>query len=176
MTTRVGIINGTIIYRELGDPPRDLITWLDLRHQLWNVLDDHQIEHLYVDNDQPRDSEITAQLIHYTIGFSLFTEGGKFISAYSRLERAVRAQLSAKLVVVPDVQLEDEIALDEDQEDTEPIGALEAKLIEQIESLKSQIAAGSESYPDEDSQPIKVEASTIAELSGDTMVSEGAPA
>jgi hypothetical protein len=141
-------INGTIIYRELGDPPDVLINWLDERSQLFNVLDDHDKEHLYIDNDVPRDADITPLLVQHTIGFSLFSEDGQRLSDYSRLDKAIRAQAGAKLVITPEVELESEIDIP-DVEDP-PMSALEASLLEQIESLKAQIASQAEDEPAKD--------------------------
>lgn len=133
--------NGTIIYRELGDPAPVLIQWLDDRGQLYNVLDDHGNEHLYIDNDVPRDAEITPMLVDATIGFSLFYEAtGKRISDYSRLDRAVRAQAGAELVVKPEVELEEDIEAEELQAQVEPISALEASLQERIDQLEAEAA------------------------------------
>lgn len=131
-------INGTVIYRELGDPDPALIAWLDARNQLFNVVDDRQKEHLYVDNDVPRDAVITPLIVESTIGFSLFTESGQRISDYSRLDKAIRAQAGASLVVKPEVELEDEIVLPEDHE-PEPQSALEAALASRIAELEAQV-------------------------------------
>lgn len=143
-------INGVLVYRELGDPPAILIDWLDERQQLFNVLDDKQKEHLYVDNDQPRDADITPMILEHTIGFSLFTEDGRHTASYSRLDKALRAQAKAKLVVVPEVDLEDDIEDDEDDREV-PMSAMEAQLRERIAELESQVeeVASSDSETDE---------------------------
>ncbi len=147
----MSIINGTVIYRELGDPSPILLTWLEDRGQLFNVLDDHNNEHLYIDNDQPRDADITPMLVEATIGFSLFTEGGKRLSDYSRLDRAIRAQQGAKLVITPEVDLEEEIELEEDEGGLDALSALEVVQQERIAELEAQIAAGAplEDFPSE---------------------------
>jgi len=132
------LINGTQVYRELGDPPQVLINWLDERGQLWNVLDDHQNEHLYVENETPRDSDITPMIVECTIGFSLFDEDGKRLADYSRLDKALRAQEGAKRIVIPEVELEDQIELPEDAEPA--LSAAEAALQEKIDALTAQIA------------------------------------
>jgi hypothetical protein len=126
--------NGTVIYRELGDPPAVLLTWLDERGQLFNVVDDNQNEHLYVDGEQPRDAAITPMIVENTIGFSLFTEDGQRLADYSRLDRAIRAQEGAKLVITPEVDLEDDMPA----EDEPPMSALEAALRERIAKLEGE--------------------------------------
>ncbi len=106
--------NGTIVYRELNDPGDALLTWLDDRGQLFNVLDDEQKEHLYVDNDVPRDILITPLIVAATKGFALFTEDGKHLADYKKLFKAEKAQLGARLVITPEVDLDDDE--DEDEE------------------------------------------------------------
>jgi hypothetical protein len=127
--------NGTVIYRELGDPPQVLINWLDERGQLYNILDDANREHLYVDNEQPRDADITPMIVENTIGFSLFTEDGRRLSDYSRLDKALRAQEGAKLVIVPEVEMEEDIDLAPKGKET--VSALEASLLARIAELEA---------------------------------------
>ena len=107
-------INGAVIYRDLGNPIPVLLAWLQERTQLYNVVDDKGLEHLYVDNDIPRDSEITELIVGSTGGFALFTEQGKRIEGYTDLHKAVRAQASAQLTVVPEVELESHMEVEED--------------------------------------------------------------
>lgn len=105
-------INGVQIFRELGDRvPQGTIEWLDKRGQLFNVIDPKKNEHLFVDNDLPRDVEITQAIVAGTIGFALFDDEGEYIGSYRSLDRAIAAQSGAKLVVKADV---DDVEPDED--------------------------------------------------------------
>ena len=104
-------INGVQIYRELGGKEASAIEWLDRRSQLFNVIDPKGPEHIFVDNDAPRDPEVTQAIIRDTVGFALFTEDGEYIGSYRSLDRAITAQNGAKLVVKADVDAE---APDED--------------------------------------------------------------
>jgi hypothetical protein len=61
------------------------------------------VEHYFIDNDLPRDSDITEEIVANTKGFALFTEEGKYIGSYRSLDRAVAAQAGAKIVVQADV-------------------------------------------------------------------------
>ena len=135
------VINGCVVYRELGEMPAVLVNWLDERNQLWNVVDDTGKEHLYIDNDQPRDADITPSLVEATIGFALFTEAGKRLSDYSRLDRAIRAQAGAVLTITPEFELEDEVALSEAEEDLvsrDVTSILEARIAElEVELTKT---------------------------------------
>jgi hypothetical protein len=141
------VINGCIVYRELGNPPDILINWLDERNQLWNVVDDNGKERLYIDNDQPRDADITPSLVEATIGFALFTEAGKRLAGYSRLDRALRAQEGAVLTITPEFELEDEVALSEAEEDLvsrDVTTELEARIAElEVELTKTMKQANS---------------------------------
>jgi hypothetical protein len=137
------VINGCIVYRELGNPPDILINWLDERNQLWNVVDDNGKERLYIDNDQPRDADITPPLVEATIGFALFDEEGKRLAGYSRLDSAIRAQAGAKMVITPEFELEDEIDLsdaEQDLVDRDVTTALEARIAELEVELNATLA------------------------------------
>lgn len=93
-------INGTVIYREIDNATEALLTWLEDRNQLWTIADDKNVEHSYVENDIPRDYNITPLIIEATTGFSLYPEdGGKSIGRYRALDKAIAAQNKARLVV-----------------------------------------------------------------------------
>ena len=97
-------INGVQIYRELGDAPQHTLDWLDARNQAYVVTDPKGKDHLFVDNDLPRDADVTMSLVANTIGFALFTKDGDYIGSYRSLDRAIAAQAGAKLVVQADVE------------------------------------------------------------------------
>src|SRR3990167_7345508 len=98
------IINGVQIYRELQDPSDSLAAWLEARDQVWVLMDAKDNAHYFIDNDLPRDSDITEEIVANTRGFALFTEDGKYIGSYRSLDRAIVAQNGAKIVVQADVE------------------------------------------------------------------------
>lgn len=98
-------INGVQIYRELSQNiPASIVEWLDKRGQLYPTEDPRGNEHLFIDNDLPRDADITIAIVANTSGFALFTEDGEYVGAYRSLDRAIAAQNGAKLVVTADVE------------------------------------------------------------------------
>ena len=107
-------INGVAIFRELGEhAPQNILDWLELRGQLYPLTDPKtKIEHLFIDNDLPRDVEITDAIMASTVGFALFDEDGEYIGSYRSLDRASAAQAGAKRVVKADLDMDD--APDED--------------------------------------------------------------
>lgn len=106
-------INGVQIFRELGErTPQNILDWLELRGQLFTVVDPKKNEHLFIDNDLPRDVEITDAIMASTIGFALFDDEGEYIGSYRSLDRAAAAQAGAKRVVKADLDMDD--APDED--------------------------------------------------------------
>jgi len=105
--------NAVYVYRELGDAPDSLLDWLEKRNQLYVIVRDNGDEHVFIDNELPRDSEITNAIIANTKGFALFTEEGDYIGSYRSLDRAIAAQGSARVVV----QAEVEADADDDFED-----------------------------------------------------------
>lgn len=96
--------SGTQIYREIGNASNSLLQWLDKRDQLYPITDPQGKEHLFIDNDQPRDADINEEIVSVTTGFALFTEQGEYIGSYRSLDRAIRAQESAKVVVSTEVE------------------------------------------------------------------------
>jgi hypothetical protein len=108
--------NGVQIYRELGEAPESLLDWLEKRDQLYNIIDPTGIEHVFIDNDLPRDSEITRSIVANTKGFALFSEDGDYIGSYRSLDRAITAQAGAKLVVQAEVEAEPDDFEDDDGE------------------------------------------------------------
>lgn len=93
----------TQVYRELDPNQDDLLRWLDERQQLFNVVDPKGNEHLFIDNDLPRDADITPMIVEHTVGFALFTDDGDYIGSYRSLDKAIRAQESATVSIVADV-------------------------------------------------------------------------
>jgi len=99
-------MNSLLVYRELSDPSPTLITWLDARDQLFVVVDPKGVEHSYVDNDTPRDSDITDEMVGgadtpypgCTKGFALFTIEGDYVASYSSVVRAEEAKANARIV------------------------------------------------------------------------------
>jgi hypothetical protein len=96
----------TQVYREIDPTADNLLQWLDQRQQLFNVTDPKGNEHLFVDNDTPRDADITPLIVQHTVGFALFTDDGEYIGSYRDLARAISAQESAQVVVTADVDAE----------------------------------------------------------------------
>lgn len=103
---------GVQIYRELVNPSPDLVTWLDARDQLIVVKDPKGIEHSYIDNDTPRDSDITDEIVGgdgtpfpgCTLGFAIFDGEGEFVAQYAKhnLDKAEAARLKVKTVAPDD--------------------------------------------------------------------------
>lgn len=93
----------TQVYREIGQDNPDLIGWLDLRNQLFNVTDPNGKERVFVDNDVPRDSDITPLIVENTVGFALFDNDGNYVGSYRELAGALSAQDSARIVVTTEV-------------------------------------------------------------------------
>lgn len=99
------------IYREISpDSSRSLLTWLERRDQLFPTEDDKGVEHLFIENDRPRDPDITEEIVARTIGFALFSDDGELVGRYRALDRAIKAAETATIKVVPDI----EVAPDED--------------------------------------------------------------
>lgn len=96
--------SGTQIFREVNNASDSLLKWLDDRNQLYPITDPKGGEHYFIDNDQPRDADINEEIITVTTGFALFTEQGEYIGSYRSLDRAIRAQQSAKVVVNTEVE------------------------------------------------------------------------
>lgn len=112
-------MNGITVYRELHESaPESLFTWLEQRQQLFPIEDDKGDVHLFVENDQPRDADITPLIVENTAGFALFADepldenGNQYIGSYRSLDRALTAQSGARLVVQPEVDLEDDPDVD----------------------------------------------------------------
>lgn len=98
--------NVTKVYREIGDGNPDLIQWLDLRDQLWNIPDNEGQERLFIDNDVPRDGNITPVIVEQTVGFALFDNEGDLVATYPDLQTAIKAQDNAKIVVSTEVEFD----------------------------------------------------------------------
>lgn len=106
----------TQVYRELDPNVENLLTWLEERGQLFNVADPKGNEHLFVDNDMPRDGDITPMIVDATVAFALFTEDGDYIGSYRSLDKAIAAQEAARIVVtaeVEDAEPDEDILADE---------------------------------------------------------------
>lgn len=97
-------MNNIDIFREIGNANDALITWLEDRNQLFPVIDPNGVEHLFVENDVPRDAAITPLIMEATTGFALFYDDGKYIGSYRSLDRALAAKAGAKIVITPEVQ------------------------------------------------------------------------
>ena len=143
---------GVYVYREIADPSPSLAQWLDQRGQLFEIQDPKGKNHLYIENDIPRDADINEEIVGRepqrildgkgramtfpgvkgcTVGFALFAENrdeGTFdhIGTYRSLDRAESAARNAKVVVRADVDTE---APDEtwDSMETEKIDRIELR-------------------------------------------------
>lgn len=120
-------MEGLTIYRELAPTaPRDLIEWLDARDQLFQPTDAKGVERTFVENDFPRPSEITREIVgdepgmgsQYatypgcTIGFAVFDQQGQFVAEFRSLDRAQRAVAGAKVQLAVDIDVPDEEELE----------------------------------------------------------------
>ena len=120
-------INGIDIFREVGELPAHAYQWLDRRNQLWVIEDRKGREHTFIENDTPRDADVTEALVANTVGFALFNTDGDYIGSYRDLERAEKARATARVVVtasVEDADPDDDYlgALGESNAATEPLG------------------------------------------------------
>lgn len=108
-------MEGLVIYRELSDPSPSLVDWLEARDQLFVVVDPKGVEHSYIDNDTPRDSDITDEIVGSTNqgavpfpgctrGFALFTADGDYVATFASLDRAISAKADARIVTTPVVE------------------------------------------------------------------------
>jgi hypothetical protein len=80
-----------------------LTGWLETRDQLYVVVDPEGKEHLFVDNDIPRDPWVSEELVQHK-GFALFDSEGQYIGSYNELEKALRAAATAKTTVFTDTE------------------------------------------------------------------------
>ena len=124
----MGTLNGIDIFREVGDLPAHAYQWLDRREQLWVIEDRKGREHTFVDNDTPRDADVTEAIVANTVGFALFAEDGNYIGSYRDLGRAESARATARVVVqasVEDANPDDDYLgeLGESNAATEPLSA-----------------------------------------------------
>lgn len=101
----------TQIYREIGNASEDLLTWLEAREQLFPIQDPKGKEHLFIDNDQPRDRDITPMIVEATTGFALFADNDdgetQWVGTYRALDKAIEAQQSARVVVTTEVDMDE---------------------------------------------------------------------
>lgn len=95
-----------IIYREL-DPnmPDHVRDWLEARQQLIEILDQKGNSHFIIENDLPRDPEVTEGIVGggpygpgCTIGFGVYTDEGERVGMYRTVERAEEAAAKARVV------------------------------------------------------------------------------
>lgn len=97
----------TQIYREVGNADDALLKWLEDREQLFPIQDPKGNEHLFIDNDQPRDRDITPMIITATTSFALFADNdngeNQWVGSYRSLDKAIAAQQNAKVVVTTEV-------------------------------------------------------------------------
>ena len=97
-----------IVYRELNpDMPEHIREWFDVRGQLIDVQDKKGNLHCIVENDLPRDPEITEAIIGgpiygpgLTLGFGVYDDEGNRIGMYSSVERAETAAEKARIVTL----------------------------------------------------------------------------
>jgi hypothetical protein len=100
----------TQVYREISQNNPDLINWLDLRNQIWNIPDPDGNDHVFVDNSIPRDRSITPLIVEETVGFALFDGNGEYVASFKTLVEAERAKATARIVINTDVSLDDDEA------------------------------------------------------------------
>lgn len=96
-----------IIYRELSpDMPEHVRDWLEIRGQLIEIQDKQGNSHFIVENDLPRDPEVTEGIIGNehapgcTIGFGVYDDEGNRIGMYRSIDRAEAAADRARVVTV----------------------------------------------------------------------------
>jgi hypothetical protein len=91
-----------LIYRELSPEMPSFVTeWLDARGQLIEVEDKKGNTHFIVENDVPRDPEITEAIVGppgCTIGFGVYDDEGNRIGMYATVGRAEEAADKARVV------------------------------------------------------------------------------
>jgi hypothetical protein len=98
-----------LIYRELdaANIPPHVAEWLEVRGQLVYVLDKKGNEHAIVENDLPRDPEISEAIIGgpvygpgLTIGFGVYDDEGNRIGMYNSVAKAEAAAEQARVVTL----------------------------------------------------------------------------
>lgn len=97
-------INKIDIFREVGDLSPHATQWLEARNQLFVVEGPDGKEHTFVENDTPREADVTLDIVANTTGYALFDDEGEYIGSYRSLDRAIAAQAGAKFVVKADVE------------------------------------------------------------------------
>ena len=96
-----------IIYRELSpEIPVEVQEWLDARGQLLEVVDKKGKSHFIIENDVPRDIEVTEAIVGndtqpgLTIGFGVYTDEGERVGMYATVQNAEAAAEKARVVSV----------------------------------------------------------------------------
>lgn len=96
-----------IIYRELApDMPDHVRDWLEVRGQLIEIQDKKGNTHFIIENDIPRDAEVTEGIVGNrsqagcTVGFGVYDDEGNRIGMYSSVERAEAAAEKARVVTL----------------------------------------------------------------------------
>ena len=94
-----------LIYRELSpEMPDHVREWLDVRGQLIEVEDKKGNSHFIIENDTPRDPEVTEGIVGNayqpgcTIGFGVYDDEGNRIGMYKSVDRAEAAAQQARVV------------------------------------------------------------------------------
>lgn len=62
----------------------------------------------FVDDDFPRDSGVTEEIMSHTVGWTLFDADWRVLANYARLDTAIKARDGAKVVFSTEVEIEPE--------------------------------------------------------------------
>lgn len=62
----------------------------------------------YVDNDRPRDAELTDELMKHTLGFGVAKGDGQIIGKFKKLQQAEAARANAKITFDVNVDVDGE--------------------------------------------------------------------
>ena len=86
--------------RELNpDMPQHVVDWLEARGQLIEVQDKKGKSHFIVENDLPRDTEVTVAIVtECTLGFGVYDDEGNRLGMYRDVARAEEAADKARVV------------------------------------------------------------------------------
>lgn len=91
-----------VVYRELSpEMPEHVRQWLDKRSQLIEIQDKKGNTHYIIENDTPRDAEVTEAIVGppgCTIGFGVYTDEGNRVGMYRDVKGAEEAAQKARMV------------------------------------------------------------------------------
>lgn len=95
------------VYREIAEPSPELAAYLESRDDLFEYDDGHGRPVLLVENDRPRDSSVTPQIMRITKLFWVLDEDGRLVGKFRDLLKAEAAIASARVTVSVEYDTDD---------------------------------------------------------------------